>query len=66
VKFTVPHIAINRRDDLSTRKMILSMTPQERKRLGIGKTTLWYMKKDIADGKTRKIYSKVLEKLEAQ
>lgn len=33
-----------------------------RKRLGINKSTLWYIKKNISDGKTRKIYSKILEK----
>jgi len=39
------------------------MSPEERRKLGINKSTLWYMKKNFADIKTRKIYSKVVEKL---
>ncbi|MEX0862671.1 CRISPR-associated endonuclease Cas1 [Nitrosopumilus sp.] len=63
IEFVVPHITINRNDDLEIREKILSMSPEERKRLGINKSTLWYMKKNFADSKTRKIYSKVSEKL---
>ena len=63
IEFVIPHIAINRNDDLEMREKILSMSLEDRKRLGINKSTLWYMKKNFADNKTRKIYSKVSEKL---
>ena len=39
------------------------MTPEERKRLGINKSTLFYMKKNLQDGKSIKIYDKVFNKL---
>jgi CRISPR-associated protein Cas1 len=39
------------------------MTHDERKRFGINKSTLWYEKKQLAEGKTVKIYNKVLSKL---
>ena len=39
------------------------MTPEERKRLGINKSTLFYMKKNLQEGKSIKIYDKVLTKL---
>ena len=39
------------------------MTPEQRKRLGINKSTLFYMKKNIKNGKSIKIYDKVLSKL---
>ena len=39
------------------------MTSEERKRLGINKSTLWYIKKNLAEGKTPKIYEKILLKL---
>lgn len=39
------------------------MTPDERKRLGINKSTLWYMKKNLREGKRVKFYDKNLLKL---
>ena len=63
IEFVVPHITINRNDDLQIREKILSMTPDERRKLGINKSTLWYIKKNISDGKTMKIYDKIMYKL---
>jgi CRISPR-associated protein Cas1 len=63
IEFVVPHVTINRNDDLLIREKILSMSPDERRKLGINKSTLWYMKKNFADSQTRKIYSKIVEKL---
>jgi CRISPR-associated protein Cas1 len=63
IEFVVPHVEIDRNDNLLLREKILSMSPEERRKLGINKSTLWYMKKNISDGKTRKIYSKVSSKL---
>ncbi|MGI0008153.1 MAG: hypothetical protein ACRD92_00865 [Nitrosopumilaceae archaeon] len=40
------------------------MTPDERKRLGINKSTLWYVEKNIEKGKKIKVYDKnILKKL---
>jgi hypothetical protein len=39
------------------------MTPDERKTLGINKSTLWYIKKNLSEGKTPKIYPKILLKI---
>ena len=36
------------------------MTSDERKRLGINKSTLWYIKKNLSDDKTIQLYDKVL------
>lgn len=63
IEFVIPHVTINRTDDLQTREKILSMSPDERRKLEINKSTLWYMKKNFENSKTRKIYNKVAEKL---
>ncbi|MEW6044037.1 MAG: hypothetical protein AB1608_07210 [Thermoproteota archaeon] len=39
------------------------MTPEERKRLGINKSTLWYLKKNIQSKGKIKIYDKVLDRI---
>ncbi|MDH3278788.1 MAG: hypothetical protein OEL84_04450 [Nitrosopumilus sp.] len=39
------------------------MTSEERKQLGINKSTLWYMKKNLSEGKSPKIYEKILLKI---
>jgi len=39
------------------------MTPDERKRHGINKSTLWYMKKNLNEGKRIKFYGKTLSKI---
>jgi len=41
----------------------MSITPEERKRLKINKSTLWYRQKAIKEGKTIKIYKNVVGKL---
>ena len=56
LKFYVPEVNIDRNDDIEVRDRILSITPAERKRLGINKSTLWYQKKRIIEGKTIKLY----------
>ena len=55
---------IERNDNLKLREKILSMTQEERKRLGINKSTLWYIKKNLTDGSTSKIYEKILLKIQ--
>jgi CRISPR-associated protein Cas1 len=63
VEFVVPHIEINRDDNLLLREKILSLSPEERKKLGINKSTLWYLKKNISSKDKIKIYDKILDKL---
>ena len=38
------------------------LTPQVCKRLGINKSTLWYMQKQIRKGERIKVYRKVMNK----
>ncbi len=39
------------------------MTPDERRTLGINKSTVWYQKKKIARGASIKLYDKAIEKI---
>ncbi len=48
---------------MDIRNKVLSLTPQDRKRLGINKSTLWYMQKHIKEGKKIKVYGKVMGKI---
>ena len=61
--FDIPKIRLNRNDDVQLREKILSMTPEERKLLGINKSTLWYIKKNLTEGKIPKIYEKIITKI---
>lgn len=61
LEFNVPLIAINRNDEIDQRDRILSITPEERKTLGINKSTLWYQQKYIKEGKRIKLYKKTKE-----
>ena len=63
IEFVVPKLEINRDDNLLLREKILSMSPEERKKLGINKSTLWYLKKNIKSKDKIKIYDKILEKM---
>ena len=49
-------------DNIEIRSKMLSLTPQVCKRLGINKSTLWYMQKQIRKGKRIKVYGKVMGK----
>ena len=50
-EFGIPNIKLNRNDNLELRRKILNMTPEERKQLGINKSTLWHIKKNLSEGK---------------
>lgn len=63
IEFIVPKIEIIRDDTISLREKIISMTPDERRKLGINKSTLWYMKKNLGSKDKVKIYDKVLKKV---
>jgi CRISPR-associated protein Cas1 len=62
--FEIPPIKIERNDVLSMKQKILALSPSERKKLGINKSTLWYQQKNLAAGKRIKIYNKVMAKLQ--
>ncbi len=57
-EFNIPFITLKSLDTDSTREKILNMTPEERRKLGIRRNTLFYMKKNIKAGKRIKIYKK--------
>jgi hypothetical protein len=61
--FDISKIKLNRNDDLELREKVLRMTTAERERFGINKSTLWYIKKNLSEGKTPKIYQKILLKI---
>lgn len=61
--FDIPKLRLNRNDNLELREKILRMTTVERERLGINKSTLWYIKKNLSEGKNPKIYQKILLKI---
>ena len=54
---------LNRNDNLELKDKILNMTSEERKKLGINKSILWHIKKNLSEGKTPKIYEKILAKI---
>ena len=65
LEFLIPSIPTE--SDLDFKKIkqdLIQMSPERRKELGINKSTLWYLKKNIESGKKPKIYKKVLEKLD--
>jgi CRISPR-associated protein Cas1 len=45
--FNVPYVQLKRNDDNATRDFILNMTPEQRKELGINKSILWYIQKNL-------------------
>ncbi len=63
ISFDIPFIKLSGYDTDSMREKILDITPEERKRLGINKSTLWYQKKHIREGRKIKIYRKVRNRI---
>ncbi len=61
---TIPKMKLNRNDNLELREKIMSMTAKERKEFGINKSTLWHIKKNLSEGKTSRIYEKILLKIQ--
>jgi len=59
----VPGVSIKRNDDNKTRDFILNTTPEQQKELGINKSTLWYIQKNLREGKKVKLYDKVKAKI---
>jgi len=63
ISFDVPKLEIKRNDDVILQEKILKMSSAERRKLGINKSTLWYMKKNLKSGSKIKIYKNTLEKI---
>jgi len=63
-EFNVPKMKLNRNDNLESREKILNMTLEKRQELGINKSTLWCIQKNLSEGKTPKIYEKILLKIQ--
>jgi CRISP-associated protein Cas1 len=63
LQFSIPATSLQRTDPLELQQRILAMSSSERKRLKINKSTLWYQKKHLNEGKSIKVYSKVHSKL---
>ncbi|PBO85437.1 MAG: CRISPR-associated endonuclease Cas1 [Thaumarchaeota archaeon] len=63
-EIVIPKISLQRNDVVSLRNKIELMTPEQRKQLGINKSTLWYLKKNLKNNKSFKIYDKVLTKIQ--
>jgi CRISP-associated protein Cas1 len=63
LSLVVPQLAIRRNDTIDIKQRIMTMTHEERKRLGISKSGLWYQKKKITADEKIKVYEKVLSKL---
>ncbi|HTY90324.1 MAG TPA: hypothetical protein VMC84_04035 [Methanocella sp.] len=59
----MPGVPIKWNDDNKTRDHILNMTPEQRKELGINKSTLWYIPKNLCDGKKVMLYDKAKAKI---
>ena len=62
LSFNIPEIKIDRVDHAVLRNRILNMSPEERKKLSPARNTLFYMKKNLKDGKKIKVYNKVMSK----
>ena len=63
VQFNIPKYQIQRNDDVKIREMIMGITPEKRRELGINRSTLWYIKKNIREGKKIEVYEKVMTKI---
>ena len=63
LSFEIPTFIINRSDTKELRNTILQITPEDRKRLGINKSTLWYQQKALREGRKIKVYLKVKNKI---
>ena len=63
INFSTPSIKLTRIDNHEVREKILKFPYSKAKKLGINKSTLWYLKQNAMSDKPFKIYKKVQEKL---
>ena len=65
VDFEKPSPRLLRHDDRELRASILALTQSEARELGIGKSTLCYLRKNASDVRTFRVYRNTLTKLQA-
>jgi CRISPR-associated protein Cas1 len=58
VDFAEPEVKLERHDDRELRTRILSLSQSEAKKLGLGKTTLYYLRRNARNAKSFHIYKK--------
>jgi CRISPR-associated protein Cas1 len=64
IDFTPPSAVLERSDNVAIRKRILSLSQEEASRLGVGKSTLHYLRRNArADGPFT-VYGKVKRRLQ--
>ena len=63
MNFNVPCIEITGKESLEIKKRILGISPEDRKKPGINKSTLWYQRKRLVELGKIKVYSKIYSKL---
>jgi len=63
IDFAEPAPRLERPDDRETRAKILAVTPSEAEQLGIGKSTLHYLRKRARNPKQFTIYASVRSRL---
>ena len=61
--FSEPAPNLHRKDDREVRRRVLGLTHQEARRLGIGKSTLHYLRENSRSGHPIRVYGKIREKL---
>ena len=61
--FSIPNMKLNRNNDVELRERNLNMSQEEQEKLGINKLTIWYIKKNVSEGKTPRIYKKILTRI---
>jgi CRISPR-associated protein Cas1 len=66
IDFTEPHSTLKRPDNNEIRKRILSLSQEEAGRLGVGKSTLHYLRKHAREERGFKVYNKVCTRLNAE
>ena len=62
--FVIPKMRLSRNDNFELREKILNMTSEEQKKLGLNKSTFWYIKMNLSEGKSSKINKKTIEKFQ--
>jgi CRISPR-associated protein Cas1 len=63
IDFTEPSPTLERTDSQELRNRILKLSQSEAKDIGIGKSTLHYLRKHARENKSFKVYSKVTRKI---
>jgi len=65
IDFIEPSPILERLDSLEVRNTILSLTQKQADKLGIGKSTLHYLRRNARSEGQFRVYAKVMERIEA-